>query len=162
MPFGGDLDDFDVLTSAHFLTRDLVPSASRPRTADDNLDQLTHCKLAQGLRDGFWSHWSHEYLNTLQQRLKWIRLRPNLAPSDLVVIVDPSLRRSTGRWARGRVVSIHPGQDGLVRIATVKTDTSTHTRPISKIVPLPLSTAAISTTLTSCVHECPRQTASKI
>lgn len=154
-PFGGDLDDLDVLTPAHFLTGGPVISAPRPSSTNVNLDHLTHWNLVQGLRDDFWTRWGREYLNTLQQRVKWIRPRQNISPGDLVVIVDPSLLRPTGRWPLGRVVSVHPGQDGLVRVATVKTDTSTYTRPITKIVPLPLSTAAINnaSSPTSSIHE---------
>ena len=35
-----------------------------------------------------------------------------------------------------------PGQDGLVRVATVKTADRTYTRPIVKLVPLPVTDAA--------------------
>lgn len=51
MPFGGYLDDFDVLAPGHLLTGDPATSVSRTSSANDKLDHLTHWTLVQGLRD---------------------------------------------------------------------------------------------------------------
>ena len=37
------------------------------------------------------------------------------------------------KWPLGRVVQIHPGNDKLVRVATVKTAKGTYKRPVSKL-----------------------------
>lgn len=72
-----------------------------------------------------------EYLPALQQRHKWIHKTGNLAIGDLVLVVDDNSPR--GRWSLGRVVNTFPGRDDRVRIAEMKTNTSTLVRPISKL-----------------------------
>ena len=37
------------------------------------------------------------------------------------------------KWPLARVVQIHPGRDGLVRVATIKTKTGVYTRPVTKL-----------------------------
>ena len=37
------------------------------------------------------------------------------------------------QWPMARVVATHPGADGLVRVVTVKTGTSTYKRPVVKL-----------------------------
>ena len=91
------------------------------------------------MRDHFWTRWAREYLHSLQQRAKWQRPRNNL-----VVIIDPSLIQANGRWPIGRVLRICPGSDDRMRVAEIRTAGGTYTRPISKLVRLPLSATADS------------------
>ncbi|KAJ8949760.1 hypothetical protein NQ318_005083 [Aromia moschata] len=42
------------------------------------------------------------------------------------------------RWQLARVVGVHPGADGVVRVATVRTSTGLMKRPVVKLCPLPL------------------------
>lgn len=37
------------------------------------------------------------------------------------------------QWPLARVVDVHPGKDGKVRVATIKTQCGTYTRPIVKL-----------------------------
>ncbi|XP_055308886.1 uncharacterized protein LOC129572809, partial [Sitodiplosis mosellana] len=46
-----------------------------------------------------------------------------------------------GQWPMGRVIKVHPGQDGLIRVATIKTSHNTLTRPLTKLAPLPIDDA---------------------
>ena len=46
------------------------------------------------------------------------------------------------RWPLGRVIEVHPGKDGLIRVATVKTSSTTLTRPIVKLIRLSLEADA--------------------
>lgn len=41
-------------------------------------------------------------------------------------------------WRLGRIINVHPGKDGLIRIVDVKTSTGTYQRPLSKICVLPI------------------------
>jgi len=41
-------------------------------------------------------------------------------------------------WPLGRVLEIHPGKDGKTRVVTVRTRTSTLTRPIVKLCLFPI------------------------
>ena len=60
-----------------------------------------------------------------------MREKGNLVIGDLVLVVDDNSPR--GRWLLGRVIKTFPGPDDRVRVAEIKTSTSTLTRPISKL-----------------------------
>ncbi|KAL7291881.1 hypothetical protein TKK_0014437 [Trichogramma kaykai] len=49
---------------------------------------------------------------------------------------------SPSSWPLARVEQVHPGSDGLVRVATIKTASSTFTRPIVKLIKLPTDAQA--------------------
>lgn len=54
----------------------------------------------------------------------------------MVVVKDDLL--PPNKWKLGRIVEIHPGPDGLVRVVIVKTMCGTYKRCISKICKLPV------------------------
>ena len=54
---------------------------------------------------------------------------------DDVVILQES-GTTPANWPLARVVDVHPGRDGLVRVVTVKTSRGTYKRPVSKIAVL--------------------------
>ena len=115
-PLTGELDDLEVLTPGHFLVEGGLSSIPEASTNNKKIDTLTHWKLVRELRNRFWDRWSREYINTLQQRCKWTERRSNLQTGDLVLVLDPSLLLPNGRWPLGRILNIHPGQDGLNRV----------------------------------------------
>ncbi len=130
-------DPVEVLTPGHFLTgRPLtaIPEDNKPN-ANSNL--LRHWQLVQNIHIHFWNRWSREYLQELQKRHYWINKTANI-PLDAVVLLKednlPPLQ-----WRFGRVVELHPGQDGLVRVVSIKVAGSNKIfkRSITKIAPLP-------------------------
>lgn len=42
-------------------------------------------------------------------------------------------------WVTGRVIAAHPGDDGVVRVVTVKTATGVYKRCVRKVSPLPIT-----------------------
>ncbi len=56
----------------------------------------------QYMADLFWSRWTKEYLPQLQERQKWQKLKRNLVPGDIVLIVDNSAPRNS--WIMGRIL----------------------------------------------------------
>ncbi|XP_023246929.1 uncharacterized protein LOC111643396 [Copidosoma floridanum] len=138
-PLSGDTGDLDILTPGHFLVGGPLNSIVLPGPPAESLDALAHWELVRGVRAQFWSRWSREYLNTLQQRSKWTTPRRNFIVGDVVVLLDATLLQSSGRWPIGRVISVHPGADGFVRAATLKTATGVYKRSITKMVLLPVS-----------------------
>ena len=42
------------------------------------------------------------------------------------------------RWPLATVIEVHPGQDGKVRVVTIKTAKRVYTRPVIKLVHVPL------------------------
>ncbi|XP_014205746.1 uncharacterized protein LOC106637463 [Copidosoma floridanum] len=136
-PLSGDTEDLDMLMPAHFLIGG--PLTSMPATnTSENLDRLTHWTLVQGMRDALWRHWTLEYLNTLQQRTKWSRPRPNLAVGDVVLVVDPTLLNSIGKWPLGRIVDVKPVLDGSIHVVRVRTALGEYIRSITNISRLPV------------------------
>ena len=82
--------------------------------------------------DMFWKRWTKEYLPPLQKRMKWTEFRRNVDAGDLVLVLDESTLRFLG--SLGRVMEIYPNKDnGLVRVAQVKTKSGTFLRPITKL-----------------------------
>lgn len=128
-----DPGDLDPLTPNHILTtksRVVMPPPGNFQKADVYLRK--RWKLVQYLSNVFWSRWRKEYVQSLQQRVKWNTARRNLKRGDLVLIVDERVARNV--WSLGRVIDVHPGADGQVRSAKVATTTTTLDRPVDKLV----------------------------
>jgi NAD(P)H-hydrate repair Nnr-like enzyme with NAD(P)H-hydrate dehydratase domain len=92
------------------------------------------------MRDQFWSRWKREYLQQLIPRTKWKEATAKYTPGQLCLILNENM--PPAKWPLARIAAVHPGSDGLVRVVTVKTATSTFKRPIAKLVLLPVLTAA--------------------
>ncbi|XP_066602498.1 uncharacterized protein [Prorops nasuta] len=107
-PLTGDIEDLRVLTPSHFLVGG--PSS------------LIHDAPVE---DG-----------PENQRSKWRGATENFAVGQLVVVQDD--RYPPTKWPLGRIVETHPGDDGLVRVATIKTSSTVLKRPIARLSPLPM------------------------
>lgn len=130
-----DPNDLLPLTPGHFLTMEPITSFPEPELSNINLNRLNRWQLLQRMHADFWKRWSREYLHTLQQRTRWTTSCSNLALGSLVLIKDE--QKSPLQWSLGRVVRLHPGTDGVVRVATLKTQQGTLQRPVVKLCPLP-------------------------
>lgn len=72
----------------------------------------------------------------MQRRGKWITSPQNMKINTLLLLKEdcvPPLQ-----WTLGRVIAVHPGKDGIVRVAIVKTSTGEFKRSIAKLCPLPI------------------------
>ncbi|GFX58206.1 integrase catalytic domain-containing protein [Trichonephila clavipes] len=78
---------------------------------------------------------ANDYLSSLQPHKKWQAAHPNLKEDDIVLLKDES---PPGTWPMTRVLQVHPGSDGLVRVATVKTQDSVFKRPVHKLRKFPI------------------------
>lgn len=125
-PLSEDPDDMDYLTPSHFLN-----SGPTLTLIETERDLRTRWQLTQKILQDLWKRWSTEYLSQLNIRSKWTRSQNNLSLNDVVLIQDDNL--PPGKWAMGRVISLHPGKDGYVRVVTVKTKNGTLKRPIVKL-----------------------------
>ncbi|GFS52442.1 integrase catalytic domain-containing protein [Trichonephila clavipes] len=97
-------------SSPHFGVPEELPSSSNHRD---------RWELLQNIKRGFWKKWSSEFISSLQPRKKWQDAQPNLKEDDIVLIKEEG---PPGTWPMARVLQV-PGNDGLVRVATVKTKT---------------------------------------
>ncbi|KAJ8978472.1 hypothetical protein NQ317_016998 [Molorchus minor] len=135
-PMTSDVNDFTALTPGHFLTLDPVSSLSVPDFSGTPINRLSRWQLLQRLHRDFWRRWHLEYLNTLQQRKK--SLKPENPPKigTLVLIRDNNILPA--HWKLGRIAVLHPGDDAIARVATVKTASGVLKRPLNALSPLPI------------------------
>ena len=126
-----DPKDVEVLTPNHLLL--LRSSSCFPPGTFNRTDCYSRrrWRQVQHLACVFWKRWIKEYLPTLQLRQKWRTPRRNIAPGDLVLLVDENVKR--GQWPLGKVSEVFHGRDGLVRSAKVFTRGVTLTRPVTKL-----------------------------
>lgn len=129
-----ELDSINVLTPQHFLSGEVITNIP------DNLDDpkpnlLKRWDLIQNMRRVFWKRYYNEYLNTLQTRSKWTQSKTNVKVNDIVLLKEDNM--PPGKWPLGRIVTVHPGKDGRVRVVTVKTASGLFDRPIVKLRLLP-------------------------
>ncbi|XP_066595396.1 uncharacterized protein [Prorops nasuta] len=135
-PLSGDVEDLNALTPAHFLlgrSSGLIPEAPCPQVPENRLSRF---QLMSRIQQSYWNHWSKEYLHHLQERNKWRGPEENFAIGQLVVLRDD--RYPPGKWPLGRIIQLHPGDDGLVRVVSVRTSNGIFKRPIVRLSPLPL------------------------
>ncbi|XP_046745774.1 uncharacterized protein LOC124411010 [Diprion similis] len=129
-----DPDDLSALTPAHFLIGEPLTAVPEPSLVNLPHSRLSRFQLIQQMQRHFWNRWSSEYLHTLQSRHKWQQPQPSLQIGDLVLIKNKQLPPT--KWPLARVTNVHSGEDKKVRVATVKTATSSLTRPVVKLCPL--------------------------
>ena len=124
-------DGLMTLTASHFLlykTPQAVPEDPRLPKEPQYLNTWNKC---QSIIHHFWTRWSKEYLGTLQQRSKWQKDKPNLQPEDIVILRSDKV--FSCHWPLARILEVHPGKDGKVRVATIRTATGIYKRPTVKL-----------------------------
>jgi len=136
LPLSSDPNDLNVLTPGHFLIEQPLLALPEEDVVKTPTNRLGGWQLLRQAQQLFWRRWSNEYLYTLQGREKWFKQTPNLSVGDLVVINTPS--RPPMAWQIGRIIQVHPGEDNIVRVATVKTQEVTLKRSVVKLVKLPV------------------------
>ncbi|XP_052758555.1 uncharacterized protein LOC128202398 [Galleria mellonella] len=134
-PLSSDPADYNPLTPGHFLIGRSLTSLPERDYRLYSTNNLTRFQRIEQLRQHFWTRWSKEYIAELQQRVKWRSCKDNLKLDTLVVIKEDNLPPL--KWKLGRIVEVHPGPDGIVRVADIKTSTGVIRRAFSKICPLP-------------------------
>lgn len=135
-PLSSDPSDFNALTPAHFLIGEPTNCISEDCLLQHNIQHLTRWKSIEKLKQHFWKRWHLEYVNRLQSRPKWLTAKPNATVGDLVLLADE--RCGPGQWNLGRIVEVHPGADGRVRVVSISFKHKIVKRPITKICFLPV------------------------
>lgn len=134
-PLSSDPNDLAPLTPGHFLIGDSLISTPECDLTDIKTCRLSSWQHVQQLRQHFWHRWYKDYLNTLSVRKKWHGDQvPAITEGTLVIMKEdnsPPLH-----WPMGRIVAIHPGEDGIVRVVTVKTINGIYKRSVKKLAPL--------------------------
>ena len=109
------------LTPSHFLTgRPMGVYPECPK--EPNLTLHNRWELCKAMVQEFWNLWQKQYLQSLQRCQKWHQQKPNVKKGDLVMVLEETPLQST--WKMGRVTSVSPGSDKLVRTAKVLVKTA--------------------------------------
>lgn len=135
-PLSADPADFEALSPGHFIAGGPLMLPLEHNLEHTPVNRLSRWQMVQRFSQNIWSRWQKEYLHTLQERTKWTTPKRNIEVNDLVIIHEdnaPSLY-----WKLGRVTSVSPGSDGIVRVVHLKTSTGHLTRPVAKVSILPL------------------------
>lgn len=132
------VDDFAALTPGHFLVFGPPTIVPHESVVDVPINRLNRWQHIEYMLQSFWKRWTQEYLVTLQNRYKWSSPENSLKINDLVIVKNECLPPS--KWLLGRIIDTHPGNDGLVRVVSVKCGNSVFKRPITKLCILPTET----------------------
>lgn len=133
-PLSSDPAECEYLSPGHFLIGEPLLSIPEPSLLDERLNTLDRWQLVKRMIEFFWRRWRIEYLSSLQSRVKWNKSSPSLTIGDLALLKDPNTPLMN--WPMGRVIEVHPGHDGVVRVVTIKTSKNTYKRPVTKLIPL--------------------------
>lgn len=101
------------------------------------INRLTTYQYMLRFQQQFWNSWQRDYNAQLQNRPKWKATNAHLQCRALVLITKentPPLK-----WPLERIISLHPGWDGVARVATIRTATSKLKYCINKLCILPLN-----------------------
>ena len=132
-----DPNDLQPLTPGHFLIGGPLTSFPQMDFKDVTPNRLSAWQHAQKLRHHFWNRWQKEYLQYLTVRSKWhSSSSQSIELGTMVIIKEDNL--APLQWKLGRIAAAHPGPDGIIRVATMKTDTGEYKRCIKKLCPLPV------------------------
>ena len=142
-PISDDASDVTALTPGHFLIGAALTSVPEPTLADIAMTRLSRWQLIRQMLGRFWSRWSAECLQRFLAIGKWHQPSESITVGALVLIMDE--RYPPAKWPLARVTETHPGPDGLTRVVTVKTATSSFRRPVVKLCRLPVSGFEAST-----------------
>ncbi|XP_057329918.1 uncharacterized protein LOC130670521 [Microplitis mediator] len=132
-----DPDDLTALTPGHFIRGAAINTIPEPNLTAISTSKLSHLQHSQERLQHFWDRWSTECLQSHQSISKWNTSYHDIAVGSLVLLSDE--RYPLRKWPLARVIQLHPGADGLIRVVTLKTASSNHKRPISKLVLLTVS-----------------------
>lgn len=136
VPFTDDIEDFTALTPGHFLIGCELIAPPSENLINTSSNRLRKWKNLQKIQQHFWNRWSTEYLSSLQLRHKWQTCEKIIKSGDMVLLKEDNIPPTN--WKLGRIEEVHPGNDGQIRVVTLKTPNGIMKRAISKLCPLPI------------------------
>ena len=136
-PMSSDPGDLMALTPAHFIIGRSIKALPEGELTEIPENRLSHFQKLQSIIQNFWKRWSKEYLSELQTRTKWKKNSRTLLKLGSMVMIKNEGLPST-RWQLGRVVALHPGADGVVRVVDTKTTKGLLRRSVNKLCVLPI------------------------
>ena len=135
MPMSEDINDLDVLTPSHFLIGIPLKEADSRCYLDVSDHRLSRWQLLQKVRQHFWKRWSNEYLQQLQERIKWRKSDKSFEVGTMALIKEENLPPL--HWNMARIIATHTGPDGVVRVVDVRTKNGVFRRSVHRLCILP-------------------------
>ncbi|XP_011691571.1 PREDICTED: uncharacterized protein LOC105452295 [Wasmannia auropunctata] len=131
-----DPNDLLALTPAHYLIGKPLTALPEGNLSSVPANRLSTWQHITKVRQDFWSRWHLEYLNELQIRSKWVKDGPELEVGMIVLIKTKGLPCT--QWALGRITDLRRGEDGVSRVAILKTANGELKRATRLLCPLPV------------------------
>ncbi|XP_062553177.1 uncharacterized protein LOC134218260 [Armigeres subalbatus] len=136
-PMPSEPSDLEVLTPGHFLVGanlQAVPDADFRGIPDNRLEVYD---VVQKHLQNIWARWYPEYLQQLQSRAtKGCNPPVTVEEGRIVVVKEDNIPPAS--WPLGRIMKLHPGKDGVVRVVTLRTAPGKDiVRAVAKIALLP-------------------------
>lgn len=130
-----DPRDCSALSPGHFLIGRQLTAHPGPEVSNPSL--TNRWAVVEKMHQTLWDKWSREYLNELQKRNKWQHESTRLKEGDVVLVREDNIPPL--QWPLARVIKVHPGNDGNIRVVTLKTqNNSEKQRPVVKLAKLPI------------------------
>ncbi|XP_032289328.1 uncharacterized protein [Drosophila virilis] len=132
--------DLKILTPGHSIWGKANATIDEPDITHLSIGRLRRWQRICHMQQSFWKKWSTSYLSLLQERGKCRPSKQNLQAGSIVLLKEdnaPPLR-----WPLGRVDSFITDDDGIVRVAVIRTQNGLVKRAIAKIAVLPIETTS--------------------
>ncbi|XP_044316699.1 uncharacterized protein LOC123037913 [Drosophila rhopaloa] len=151
-------ESLEVLTLAHFLKGPSYTRFPEPDITHLREGRLSRWHRVTQMQQQFWKRWSSEYLSLLQERSKWRIERSNINVGSIVLLKEDNLPPL--KWQLGCIQGVVPGEDGVVRVAMVRTATGLVKRAVAKLAVLPIDSHSVGALLPPTGGVCSEQPAS--
>ncbi|XP_014207299.1 uncharacterized protein LOC106638559 [Copidosoma floridanum] len=132
-----DPNDPLALTPAHILIGKSFKTLPEKNLVSVPDNRLSTWNFITKARQDFWNRWHTDYLNEFNIRQKWHESTGEIKPGAVVILIEKTIPH--GRWPLGVVLEVCPGNDGIARVAQVKTTTGVYKRNITSLCLLPIS-----------------------
>lgn len=131
MALSEDPNDLSALTPSHFLFQEAFTPLPEPDMLTVPFNRLGRYQLLQRHSQEFWQRWRNEYLKTLNSQHYPAGKVHQLKVGDMVILKDEQV--PVARWPLARVHELHPGEDGIIRVVTLRTANGLVKRAVNKL-----------------------------
>ncbi|XP_055643124.1 uncharacterized protein LOC129779584 [Toxorhynchites rutilus septentrionalis] len=135
IPLSENPEDYEILTPGHFLIGSSPVALPDPDVCNVPSNRLNRYQFIQQRVQQFWHKWRSEYLSELQRQPSSASNKVDLKVGQMVILQDQ--QQPPTRWPLARIVELHPGQDGITRVVTLRTPTGEFKRACTKLCLLP-------------------------
>lgn len=119
------------LTPAHFLIGRPLNAVPEINQLERRVGSLSRWEYIQRVGQEFRVRWQAEYVSCVQRMTKWQRSAPNISIGEFVLLVVDN--EKPRQLPMGRVVEVFPGEDGRIRVVSIRTANGTTRRDVRRI-----------------------------